>query len=453
MTPRIVIALVAAALLAAMGADARAQAFRLESASSFRYGGWYSNWGGTASDAVFAEDLLLDTPRCTDCRLTLHAGMRLEADAGLGSDEAARFTRLDRAAARLHYAYLDWQPVTAVEVKAGRMIRYDPDAFLAIDGVALTLMATRRLGVEASFGMAVRERWPLGYQAPALDGVFPEDRPMTMLTTALVAAGAGGFGGRVQYRRAFDGQVQKEDIGAAVHIVPFRVLSASAAIEYSLVLQRLDYVIADGTLPLGSFSLNAGYARRNPTFIGSSIFNWFNVSPYDEARAGVSWAAGGWKNVAIEYRFRVMRADGVYLGVIDPAGRRLLVGKSPGLGGYAYDNGGAVTVRRAITAPLETGLALTYDEGAGGRRASAIADARYRARSWLSFGGTAGGSTFADDSPVSYGGGAVMLGADTEVRVGPDTSFALALDETYVSFYGWMAYATASIKTGFDILK
>ncbi|MBI5529435.1 MAG: hypothetical protein HY897_24175 [Deltaproteobacteria bacterium] len=449
----LVVALLACAAWCASQLPAQAQGLRLGSESAFRYGDWPSYRGGGAVNTVFVEDLTLDNTACDDCRLTLQAGLRLEANPGIDEQEAASYPDLERAAARLHFAYLDWRPTGGIQLRAGRMLTFDPDEFMSFDGVSLKLLTSRKLGIEASFGMAVRERWPLGFEAPAFDGLYFEDRPMTLLRTGLVAEGAGWFSGRVFYRRAFDGQVQKDDVGTSVHLVPFPFLSAAFSAQYSMVVQRLEYVMADGAVPLGPFSATAGYARRSPTFAGSSIFNYFNTSPYDEAHAGVSWSSGAWKEVSLRYRFRVLRSDGVYLGVLYPSGGRVIVGKAADLGGYAFDQGTDLAVRRRITGRVEGGIETSYAEGDGGRRTTGVVDLRYRAKPWLVLSCSGGGSKFADDSPRTYEGGAVVAGAGADFSVADHTTFSLALDETWVSFYGWNVYATAGVRTGFELWK
>jgi hypothetical protein len=436
-----------------VNANAEAQGLRLQSESAFRYSDWPSYSGGGAVNTVFVEDLTLDNARCDDCRLTLQAGIRLEANPGIDEQEVAAHPDLERAAARLHFAYLDWRPSGGIELRAGRMLTFDPDDFMTFDGVAFKLLTSRKLGIEASFGMAVRERWPLGYQAPAFDGPFFEDRPMTLFRTGIIAEGAGWFSGRVLYRRAFDGQVQKDDVGTSLHLVPFRFFSGTFSAQYSMVAQRLEYVMADGVVPLGPFSATAGYARRSPTFSGSSIFNYFNTSPYDEAHAGVSWASGAWKDVSLRYRLRVLRSDGVYLGVLYPAGGRVIVGKAADLGGYSLDQGADLAVRRRITGRLEGGVETSYAEGDGGRRTAGVVDFRFRARPWLVLSCFGGGSKFADDSPRSYEGGAVVAGAGADFAVADHTFILLSIDETWVSFYGWNIYSTAGVRTGFDLWK
>jgi hypothetical protein len=407
------------------------QGVMLGSETAFRYSGWPSFYCGTISRTVISEDLFTGNEPCEGCSLRFQASFRLEGDPSICEADSNLFPALKQISPMLQYAYVAWRPISFIELKAGRMLSYDPDAYMAMDGVTLRFIFLKGVGVEGSFGMAVRDTWPTGYQGPAFQGPVDDQPPMTLVKAALFAEGAEGVAAKIQYRRAFDGQVEREDVGGALTVNVLKYMTLGLAIEYSILLDQIDYAQADVIVPAGDFTVKAAYTRKVPVFVGSSIFNYFSIYPYDEGKFALTWASGAFKSVGASYSFRFLHS-----------GTKL-----------AFDNVAEAWIKARLAPKVDGGLQLSYAEGDGGRRGGASAEVDYYAYRWLQFKFEAGGSKFGDDLQTAFDGWAAFGGAGAEIALGYGTALALDVDGYWDTLYGWRLYGTATFRAVFDFKR
>jgi hypothetical protein len=418
----------AAFVLAVSVQTAWAQGLLIVPETEFRYSGWPSQTG-LMNRTLVSQDLFLDYGACEDCKVRVQASFRLEADPAITDREASLYPALHRISPMLQYAYVDYMPAKFVELKAGRIIDYDPDTFMTYDGAAVRFFFVMGVGVEGSFGMAVRESWPMGYQGPLFDGPIADQPPMTLIRAGAFAEGRGGFAGKVLYRRAFDGQIEKEDVSGAFTVETCKYLILGMAAEYSTLLRQLDFVRADAVVPVKDFTVKAAYTRRVPVFTGSSIFNYFGLNPYDEYRLTFGYSSGKLKAVTASYYFRLMQ----------PASKQ------------GYDNGGDASVRGMLAPNVEGGLALGYAEGMESRRGSASVDVTWLPKSWLGVKFGAGGSKFGDSLVKAFDGWSAFGTAGTEFALGYGLSLGLDFNVSWDTLYGVTLYGSGAFKGTFDI--
>jgi len=421
----------AAAVLFTGTGEAYAYSSIIGADTGFMYSGWPSFYGGQVNRFVLSQDVYAGDDFCEECSLRFQASFRVQGDPGVTGSDISKYPilRPQQFSPMLQYAYVDWRPFKPLQIIAGRMLTYDPDTFMTMDGAGVRYKYYRDLGVEAFFGMAVRDGWPLGYQSPAFDAPFDPHPPMTLVRAGLFADGGQGFAGRLQYRRAFDGQVEREDVFGTLSIDALRYVILGGSVEYSILLGQLDYGMADIAVPIKNYTAKLSYTYKVPVFTGSSIFNYFGAYPYNEFRMGLAWASGAWKAVEGYYYFRVLSVSA----------------------SNAFDNGAEVVLKGNLSKIVAGGISLDYSDGYGGTRAAGALDLSFTATKALDLKLEGGGSKFADPLNQGFEGWAAWCGAGANIAVGNGMAVALDLNGSWSTLYGWQALTNMTFMSDFRV--
>jgi hypothetical protein len=340
------------------------------------------------------------------------------------------------ASLQLLYGYLELAGLfdDRLTVRLGRVLADDGWGTTALDGATARLaVPALPVAVSASAGLRVRAASPLGLAGYELDGTsgaacqeYVEgatpgtgswrliDRNRTISNRSLssdyeycpqrevrqpsagaaITARVGGLAGELGYRRTWSATVGQigtsvpldhpdrglypNDFGqapgsgvdeerlwarahgelraAGVAIAPY------AEVRYSLLHALVDRAGAGVRLTRGDDTLEPAVEYFYPTFDGDSIFNAFSIEPTTDLRLGYHRAG----------------ALGVHADAWLRAYRRAA-------GDASYAGGGDAGVERGFGAAWRARVDALWDDGYGGRRIGATAEAAWRAapRLWL----------------------------------------------------------------------
>jgi len=150
------------------------------------------------------------------------------------------------------------------------------------------------------------------------------------------------------------GRVHGELRAAGVAIAPY------ADLRYSLLHAAVDRADAGIRLSRGDHTLEPSIEYFYPTFDGDSIFNAFSIEPTTDLRLGYQ-RIGAWPIRASAWLRAYHREAG----------------------DASYAGGGDAGVERGFGAAWRAGASALWDDGYGGRRAGATAEAAWRAASGL----------------------------------------------------------------------
>lgn len=190
-----------------------------------------------------------------------------------------------REQARVYYAFVDvaYGRRHPMDLRMGRQTTAAGGDLLAFDGARFRYKGPLHFGVEAYGGTTVS-----GFGAFVPIGVEDGGSHMAGGVTgglAVFLTGVPGTQARLGVRRINrDGEVDREDVIADVSQRFWR-MRAYANAEISTVLLVVDEGLLGATLYAGrgTFVDVEGF-HYTPTFGAQSIFNVFNIEPYDEGR-------------------------------------------------------------------------------------------------------------------------------------------------------------------------
>ena len=369
-----------AAALSLLPAAARAQAFRVESATQVQV----YHLRTLASDDLL-HPAVLDRRRMVESLwlegyelvtgqdLGLEANVRVFDDFGVSPTEST----LDGVRARgadILYANAVFR-AAGFEARAGRQVRWEPFDGFALDGVRLRYRSPFRVGLEAYGGLWVKGSSFLGSPTEQLDGTrsvglrlpglldpantnFGDLQPT--YGARLFVEELAGLEAAVEYRRStIDGKVALER--AAVEVLYQKRdlgLSASAAADIDLAARELANLRVQARYDGGLLGATAEVDRYTPILTLDSIWYWFTRSPRDEASLRADVLPPG--------PFRAYaRADVARLtAVLNPATDLVTLGvSSPPPSGTS--SGGALGAALAL-GPFDAAADFTFRRGDSG---------------------------------------------------------------------------------------
>lgn len=270
-------------------------------------GGWSIGDGGDI-DAVLS--LRYDTDFGT--------GFHRDTPAGVGIPAVDGRDDLD-----LMYLYVDWRNVVSglLDLRVGRQLLLDDLTWYSLDGVKLTGHLWRSgedgLDVELYAGLPVRIDLLFSSDPFLLDGTELDDASGVFGGVAFGGNAAlrvlSGLSASVAYRQELEfrqddllnlnsniagaagasggltGLVESRIAGSLGYTVRPAALDLYGHATYDLLLENLEQARAGATWhPGADFHVQAEYLRSRPRFAGDSIFNWFNIFPYDRGRLELS---------------------------------------------------------------------------------------------------------------------------------------------------------------------
>lgn len=245
-------------------------------------------------------------------------GFRLDTPDGAGIPAVGGRNDLD-----LRYLYVEWNGLLGrrLDVRLGRQLLLDDLDWYVIDGLKVTghiwQQGENSARVEAYLGLPVQYDRLFASEPLLNDGVQVDDRPNPF--------GGLAFGGAVFVRlfrnlsissafrqemifrgddleafRGFDAGaqasagkigIQERMIGASVGytIRPLKT-DIYGKFNWNLLVGALDQARAGISVnPFYGLHFGAEYLRVRPRFAGDSIFNFFNIFPYDRGRLEADW--------------------------------------------------------------------------------------------------------------------------------------------------------------------
>lgn len=339
-----------------------------------------------------------------DGQLELVTALRLRHDFGTyarwAREEAGELVRaIDDRQIDLLYGHLRATSLWGwVDVTAGRQFDFTGLDFYAHDGVRVSVRSPVHVAVDTFGGFEVDGAAAFGYSRYELDGTALDDtarKRSPMFGVALRSDDVAWLDAAVAYRRTFSPDaVQAEplvdDAGTPFGDgVDLEVVSATTAVRlldgmlnpyiaarYNLGTGRVDNVDAGATWRLSErHDLRAFYLRTIPAFDYDSIFNAFQMTPFEDLRVVVDarWSKT-WRAYA-RGQARLFRSA---------QGRTTERGVEWGYGGAV----GVAHMQRYLQARLD----LHALSGEGGLRTGGAATAawRYPSTRWRFDGGVYG---------------------------------------------------------------
>lgn len=271
-----------------------------------------------------------------DGQLSIVTSLRLRHDfgdyrSGATGDGRALVQTLDGRQVDLLYAYLQGRKLGGwVDFRAGRQFEMSGLDFYAFDGGWVRAETPAHFAVEAFSGLMVRGSDVLGYPTFELDGTWgtrTEEALSPVAGAALTTARLKWIDARVAYRRTFSpdrGNAGLDDpaLGNFQSGIDQELISASAAVHFAdgkvhphgaarfnLGTARLDDVAVGVDWQITEIHrLRANYLRTVPAFDLDSIFNVFNLTPFEDARLGYEVAVGPSWTLAARGQMRVFRS-------------------------------------------------------------------------------------------------------------------------------------------------
>ena len=220
------------------------------------------------------------------------------------------------------YAYVEWKDAfDFADLRLGRQVRVDELAWAAYDGLEATLHLYRDaedyVDVSLYAGIPVRIDVVFSSEAFVGDGIEVYDGSgflhgltyggdvSTVLLRDLSASLAyrqsvvfrddpiDAFRGDLGSASASAGStgLQESRIGGSIgYAIRPLGLNVYGHFAWDLLLGRLEQARAGAAYhPMRGLTVRAEYLRVRPWFVGDSIFNYFNIFPYDRGRLEGSW--------------------------------------------------------------------------------------------------------------------------------------------------------------------
>ena len=345
-----------------------------------------------------------------DGQLELVSALRLRHDFGTyarwAREDAAQLVHgIDDRQIDLMYGHLRATRLWGlVDFTLGRQFEFAGLDFYAFDGARVKIRSPAYVAVDVFGGFEVDGAAAFGYSRHELDGTALDAssrKRSPMFGAALVSDDLAFLDAQLAYRRtfspravqpealtddagtAFDSAIDQEVVSAtaALRLAKGRV-HPYAAVRYNLGTARLDNVDAGTSVRLSDrHDVRVFYLRTIPAFDLDSIFNAFQMTPFEDMRAvlDVRWAPT-WRAYA-RAQARLFRSESV-----QDRGREL---------DFGY--GGAVGVahtRRYVNARLDA-HAITGEGGL--RTGGSLSGAWRRPARRLSLDGGVYGLYYADD--------------------------------------------------------
>ena len=258
--------------------------------------------------------------------LSAHVGFRFWNDFGLVNrlkDDAV--TDMYWNQTLLEEAYVRWQPLPTLMLRAGRHMRLDALGAKDVDG--LSVMAQPKLGrgvrgvLEVWAGQDVMyESSPLAPDLWDIQGV-PEGSQAADADWSISGGARAGLNwskagielawNRREYTDAQDTYLAEERVGTAVHGQVTDALNVSAKASFHTILNDVDRAafLAAYTFGPAAPTLSTGVERVVPWFDSGSIFNVFGAQPYEGA-----WIKGQQRVEALNTEFDVRLFGRIYEG-------------------------------------------------------------------------------------------------------------------------------------------
>ncbi len=220
----------------------------------------------------------------------------------------------------LSFAYLRWRDVVPglLDLTAGRIVHIDDLDFYSFDGLEITLRPFGGSAIDLYIGRSVAYDALFSSEPFVNDGVEIDDGEHLTFGGRL-SARIEDFSMSLAYRQEMifrsdeiavlgrdpaasataqvnDGSAGKVGVqewlvgGSLSYTIRPLYLELYAHGIYNVLVEDLDQ--ARGGLafnPSPYFHAGAEYIRVRPRFAGDSIFNWFNIFPYDRLRAEAMW--------------------------------------------------------------------------------------------------------------------------------------------------------------------
>lgn len=246
------------------------------------------------------------------------------AGAGIPAVDGTDYMAAGTPLVQLPYAYLDWRDVVdgRLDLRIGRQIIVDDLDWFSLDGVKGTLYLHDEISVDVYVGQPVPYDTFLSSDPFLYDGTELIDGPsLTVGGSGRVKLGE-DFAFSLAYRHTFIFRGTSLDMAARPAVFPgfqdesdiVRTVSggqvgineASLGLSAAYTIRPLDtelyahgvYNFLFGTLdraragaswtPRESVRVQAEYMRVQPRFAVDSIFNYFNIKPYDRGRFDVA---------------------------------------------------------------------------------------------------------------------------------------------------------------------
>jgi hypothetical protein len=315
--------------------------------------------------------------------LSFAGSFRASVDFGLGSAavttwsgagssrehlaETDLFDALDARRFDLLYAVLRWRDRAGrVDVRLGRHLQVDALDLTSFDGLSATTYLPWHIGLEAAFGLLVRESSPLGYDGFEPDGVAEQDRAGTLLGASAFVHGLGQADGRFSYRRVFDGgELAEERIVLSSTVRPWETdrfgVEAQGLFEYDLVHARptIGQARVEGRV-FGPWGVALGFQHHHPRFAADAIWNLFLLSPQQAWRVEAFYDPRGTGPFDAEVAFVVRRLVNRATSAVG------LPLRGPGFSEGQQTLGAQLYARYALTEDGRVDFEARVDEGRGG---------------------------------------------------------------------------------------
>ena len=164
---------------------------------------------------------------------------------------------------------------------------YDGDA--PFGGLAVGGSVYARLLKDLSISLSARNE--LIFRSDEIEGFGPAVSVETTArgtpiddAEATRALSAGASGGTIGLQESLVG-------GSLGYTIRPLKLSAQLGVVFNILTDSLDrFRLSTGFDPTQNIHLGIEYMRIRPRFAGDSIFNWFNIFPYDKARLEGNWS-------------------------------------------------------------------------------------------------------------------------------------------------------------------
>lgn len=267
----------------------------------------------------------------------------------------------------LLYLFVDWKNVIdrRLDLRLGRQTQMDDLDWYVLDGLKLTLHLLNpgedRLDVEIYAGFPVRWEQLFASDTFIGDGIQVNDAPSYFGWFAVGGAAyfrMAGLSVSGAYRQELifrdddvavfgtdpaaaarsDGTyaMQESLLGfSASYTIQPAALDVFGHLTWNLLVGALDRARAGiGWNPWPGFHFGAEYLRSRPRLLGDSIWNYFNIFPYDKGRFEVTWSF--WDYFELQVGYYLQAFYGAEVGGSEYPGSNFNHGPSAGLA-FRYD--------------------------------------------------------------------------------------------------------------------
>lgn len=370
-------------------------------------------------------------------QLSFKSSFRFDTDLGLLDeplDEPSAFA-LERRFNAFHllYAYIEGRELwNHLSFKLGRQLHTDVLGWYDFDGLYASVRIVGGLHVDFYGGVEVKaDTFVLNDAAFDPDGTSPAGSRFQLFDNTVYGLGAvlkwvdqTSTRARVSYRRTFwqiQSGVETDRLGAWVEQRLFDRLKFFGGAAFNFFITDVDYAETgvEWSFADPDVTLAAEYMRQIPTFDADSIFNVFNVQPYDDVRARVGWQITEDLYTMLRLGTRIYHGEDAYESELSSDlmfTGRLLVRWRPGLG-------------------IWTSLVHQSEAGFGGRKhyTSIAADSPWYHDLW-SISARVNHLEYDADYTTRYEGHSFGANLGAGIKLGPYGSFQLALEQAVNRF-------------------